>query len=114
MSFTTDFDSFFRQFLSCFWFSVSLVYGKETINAIIQHVPPVVFLLNHASASLNPPTPPDSNHLVFPNVLDVLAEVCKIQLGSSDLRHQKRGRKKQEKTSSPSSPLILLQDETSS
>lgn len=78
---------FFRQFLSWFWFSVSLAYGKERINAILQHVPSFAFLLTHATTSINYHIPPDSNHLVFPDVLDVLAEVCKIQLANSDLRH---------------------------
>lgn len=77
---------FFRQFLSCFWFSVSLVYGQETINAVLQQVPSFVFLLTHMSASINHHIPPDSNHLGFPDVLDVLAEVGKIWCVSSDLR----------------------------
>lgn len=78
---------FFRQFLSCFCFSLSLVYGKETINSVLQLVPSFVFLLTHASTSINHHIPPDSHHLVFPDVLHVLAEVCKIQLLNSDLRH---------------------------
>lgn len=68
---------------------MSPVSGKGTINVILQHVPPWVFLLTHTSASIKHHTPPDRNHLLSPLGLDVLAGLCKIQLVNSGLRQRR-------------------------
>lgn len=80
---------------------------------ILQRVPPCVCLLTHTSASIKHHTSPDSNHLLSPHGLDVLAGLCKILLVNSDLRQRREEEAGKKTPSSPSAPLILLQDKSS-